>query len=115
MVQVTKNMLAMRETGLPYLVWEDPLEKGMATHSSIFFFFFAWRSPWAEERVRHSLTFLVRVSWSLLLIIQYQKYIQESFLFIVSIEVVFLTCSWKIQIENTSLSATSSQACHFRN
>ena len=39
MVQVTKNMLAMRETGLPYLVWEDPLEKGMATHSSIFFFF----------------------------------------------------------------------------
>ena len=27
------------------LVWEDPLEKGMATHSSIF----AWRIPWTEE------------------------------------------------------------------
>ena len=27
------------------LVWEDPLEKGMATHSNIL----AWRSPWTEE------------------------------------------------------------------
>jgi len=30
------------------LGWEDPLEKGMATHSSIL----AWRIPWAEELVR---------------------------------------------------------------
>ena len=28
-----------------YLVWEDSLEEGMATHSSIF----AWRIPWTEE------------------------------------------------------------------
>ena len=67
------------------------------------------------NRGKNSLTFLVRVSWSLLLIIQYEKYIQESFLSIVSMEVVFLTCSWKIQIENTSLAATSSQPCQFRN
>ena len=34
------------------LGWEGPLEKGMATHSSIFFFFpsiLEWRSPWTEE------------------------------------------------------------------
>ena len=34
----------VRDTGLS-LGWEDPLEKGMATHSSIL----AWRSPWTEE------------------------------------------------------------------
>ena len=45
------------------------------------------------NRGKNSLTFLVRVSLSLLLIIQYEKYIQESFLSIVSMEVVFLTCS----------------------
>ena len=47
----------------------------------------------SRNRGQNSLTFLVRVSWSLLLIIQYEKYIQESFLSIVSMEVVFLTCS----------------------
>ena len=35
----------MRETWVRYLGQEDPLEKGMATHSSIL----AWRIPWAEE------------------------------------------------------------------
>ena len=37
-----KNLLAMRETGVRPLGWEDPLKKGMATHSSIL----AWRIPW---------------------------------------------------------------------
>ena len=47
--------------GVLSLDWEDPLEEGMATHSSIF----AWRIPWAEEpgglqsmgwrRIRHDL------------------------------------------------------------
>ena len=32
------------------LVWEDPLEKGMATHSSVL----AWRIPWTESLVGHS-------------------------------------------------------------
>ena len=35
----------MQETLVWSLGWEDPLEKGMATHSSIL----AWRTPWAEE------------------------------------------------------------------
>ena len=36
---------AMKETWVGYLGWEDPPEKGMATHSSIL----AWRIPWTEE------------------------------------------------------------------
>ena len=40
-----KNLPAMRETGIQSLGWEDPLQKGMATHSSIL----AWRIPWTEE------------------------------------------------------------------
>ena len=40
-----KNLLAVQETCVPSLGWEDPLEKGMAAHSSIL----AWRNPWKEE------------------------------------------------------------------
>ena len=43
--QTVKNLLAMPETRVPSLGWEDPLEKGMATHSSIL----AGRIPWTEE------------------------------------------------------------------
>ena len=43
--QTVKNLPAMQETQVPSLGWEDPLEKGMATHSSIF----AWKIPWTEE------------------------------------------------------------------
>ena len=43
--QMVKNLPAMRETGARSLSQEDPLEKGMATHSSIL----AWRIPWREE------------------------------------------------------------------
>ena len=45
MVQRLKHLLAMRETWVPSLGREDPLEKEMATHSSIL----AWRIPWKEE------------------------------------------------------------------
>ena len=58
---VVKNLPAMQETRVPSLSREDPLEEGMATHSSIL----AWRIPRTEEpgglpsigshRVRHSL------------------------------------------------------------
>ena len=41
-VQLVKNLPAMQETWVQSLGWEDPLEKGMATHSSIV----AWRIPW---------------------------------------------------------------------
>ena len=37
--QTVKNLLAMQETWIPSLGWEDPLEEGTATHSSIL----AWR------------------------------------------------------------------------
>ena len=43
--QTVKSLLAMRETRVWFLGWEDSLEKGMATHSSIL----AWRIPWTEE------------------------------------------------------------------
>ena len=42
---MVKNPLAMQETQVLSLGWEDPLEEGIATHSSIL----AWRIPWAEE------------------------------------------------------------------
>ena len=42
---MVKNLLAMWETWVQSLGWEDPLEKGMATHSSIL----AWRIPLPEE------------------------------------------------------------------
>ena len=52
----------MKETWVQSLGWEDPLEKGMATHPSVL----AWRIPWTEEpgrlqslasqRVRHNQT-----------------------------------------------------------
>ena len=45
MAQTVKNPTVMWETWVPFLGWEDPLEKGMATHSSIL----AWRIPWTEE------------------------------------------------------------------
>ena len=57
--QMVKNLPAMQETQVRSLGQEDPLEKGMATRSSII----AWRIPWTEEpgglqsmrlqRVRH--------------------------------------------------------------
>ena len=43
MTQMVKNV--MQETEVCSLGWEDPLEKGMATHSSIL----AWRISWTEE------------------------------------------------------------------
>ena len=45
MAQTGKNLPAMQETRVQSLGGEDPLEKGMATHSSIL----AWRIPWTEE------------------------------------------------------------------
>ena len=45
---MVKNLPAMRETQETWvrsLGWEEPLEKGMATHSSIL----AWEIPWSEE------------------------------------------------------------------
>ena len=43
--QLVKNLPAMWKTWVWSLDWEDPLEKGKATHSSTF----AWKIPWTEE------------------------------------------------------------------
>ena len=60
MAQIVKNLPAVQETRVQSLGWEDSLEKGVATHTSIL----AWRIPWTEEpgglqsigsqRVRHT-------------------------------------------------------------
>ena len=55
MAQLVKNPPAMRETWVPSLGWEYPLEKGMATYSSIV----AWRIPWTEEPAKR-----VAKSWT---------------------------------------------------
>ena len=43
--QLVKNLSVMQETPVQFLDWEDPLEEGMANHSSIL----AWRITWTEE------------------------------------------------------------------
>ena len=43
--QMIKNLPAIQETWVLSLGWQDPMEKGMGTHSCIF----AWRIPWTEE------------------------------------------------------------------
>ena len=45
LAQKVKNLPAMQETKVQSLGWEDPLEEGMATHSSIL----AWRILWTGE------------------------------------------------------------------
>ena len=45
MTQMVKNLPAMRETWVESPGLEDPLEQGMATHSTIL----VWRMPWTEE------------------------------------------------------------------
>ena len=45
MAQAINNLPAMQETQVQSMGWEDALEKGMATHSSVP----AWRIPWTEE------------------------------------------------------------------
>ena len=44
LAQMVKNLLVMQETWVQSLGWEDALEKGKATHSSIL----AWKIPWTE-------------------------------------------------------------------
>ena len=48
--QTVKNPPAMQETWIPSLGWEDPLDKGMATHSSVL----VWRIPWTVHGVTKS-------------------------------------------------------------
>ena len=54
---MVKRLPAMRETGVPFLSREDPLEKEMAIHSSAL----AWKIPWTEEPGRLQFMGLLRV------------------------------------------------------
>ena len=56
--QMVKNPPAMQETRVQSLGGEDPLEKGMAIHSS----FLSWRIPWTEEPGRLQSMVLQRVT-----------------------------------------------------
>ena len=49
MAQMVKNLPTVQETWVQSLGWEDPMEKGMATHSSIL----AWRISWTEGLVSY--------------------------------------------------------------
>ena len=68
--KLVKNTPAVRETWVRSLGWEDPLEKGKATHSSIL----AWRIPWTvqsmrSQRVRHDwVTFTFTFAWNVPLV-----------------------------------------------
>ena len=56
-----KHLSAIQETQVQSLGWEDPLEKGMATHSS------EWRIPWTEEPGRLQSMGLQRIGYDLTL------------------------------------------------
>ena len=60
MTQLVKNLLAMQETWVPSLHWEDPLEEGTATHSSIL----AWRIP-MDRGAWQATVHGVMTSWTL--------------------------------------------------
>ena len=61
MTHTVKNLPAMLETQVQSLGQKGPLEKGMATHSSIF----AWKIPWIEEPGRLQFSILAwRISWT---------------------------------------------------
>ena len=59
MAQTVKNLPAIQETQVQSLGQEDPLQKGMATHSSIL----AWRNPWTEEPGWPYIVHRVTKSW----------------------------------------------------
>ena len=65
---MVKNLPAMQETQVQSLGWEDPLEKEMSTHSSIF----AWRIPWTEEPGR--LQSIGSQSWTQLIDFYFQSW-----------------------------------------
>ena len=74
-VQLVKNLPAMQETLVQSLGWEDLLEKGVATHSSIL----AWRIPWTvqsmgSQRVGHNCVTFIHSIGSRLLFVDWLKF-----------------------------------------
>ena len=59
MAQMVKNPPAIQETWVRFLGWDDPLEEGMATHSSIL----AWRIP-VERGAWQAIVYGIAKSWT---------------------------------------------------
>ena len=78
--QTVKNLPVMQETWVQSLGWEDALEKGMVTHSSIL----AWRIPWSEEPGRLQSMWLQRVG---------HDWVANAFTFIFSLKTWILNLS----------------------
>ena len=74
---MVKNLTAVQETWVQSLGWADPLEKGMAIHSSIL----AWRIPWTEKPGRLQSVRLQRVrqDWALCAKYHYYKFLESLF------------------------------------
>ena len=72
MTQLIKNLPAIQESWVPFLGWEDPLEKGKAIYSSILARRIPWTSPWGHKEldmterlsplIHHSLSRLQKIS-----------------------------------------------------
>ena len=77
---MVKNLSAIRETWVRFLGWEDPLEKGMATHSNIL----AWKIPRTEEPGGLQSAHEVAKSWTRL-----SDSISPSFTFIILKSLIF--------------------------
>jgi len=93
-VQMVRNLPALQKTWVRPLGWEDPLEKGMATHSRTL----AWRIPWTEESGWLQSRGLQRVGqhWATNIYICIHRYIQLYLLiclFLYSVLSVFASCS----------------------
>ena len=64
--QMVKHLSTMRETRVQSLCWEDPLEKGKATHSSILAWRIPWTSPWGTTKSQTQLSnFHFHFLWTL--------------------------------------------------
>ena len=97
---MVRNLPAMRETWVPSLAWEDPLEKGMATHSSIL----AWIIPWTEEPGKLQFMGSQRVG---------HNWVTFSFTFHFIIKLLKFVTLWTV-VHQAPLSGKSTEVdCHF--
>ena len=94
--QMVKHLPAMQETQVWSLVWEDPLEKEMATHSSTL----AWRIPWTEEPGRLQSRGLQRVGhdWMTSLSFPYhvRNYLVKVHIVSIKVSLLLLNLEWRL-------------------
>ena len=99
---MVKNPPAEQETQVHSLGWEDPLEEGMATHSSIL----AWRIPQTEEPGGLLSRGLQRVGYNWTSNTQHRRYIYMNVEF-----PVFLLESWRQDLVLHTAKSTASESC----